>query len=333
MKAFYKIAASLLLLVTVVACNNKATSFSLPSTQDSFGQTVVYNNKVDILFLIDNSKSMLQHQQRLAARVPDMINALNQLHMDYHVAVTTTTMTTNSSTYPMTRQIVGNPKYLTSANINQLGSRLVAGESGSDNERGLDALAYVTGAYASSQAPGFLRSDAFFSVIILGDEDDQSSEFGDGSKNDFVDYMNTFRPDFKEGGRAWIANYIGTISNQSCDNLGASPSVGTKYMKIVDASGGVKASICSSDFTSALTNIKARIVERITTYHLKDIPDKTTIRVSVGGVEIFEDAVNGWTLESETSNGRVVYMIKFHGTAIPAADQQINVDYRAAGAS
>ncbi len=333
MKAFLKITFVFLALLAAASCGGKATSFSLPSTQDSFGQTVVYNNKVDILFVIDNSSSMLQHQQRLASRVPDMINALNQLHMDYHVAVTTTTMTTNATTYPMTRQILGSPKFLTSANINQLANRLVTGDKGSDNERGLDALAFATGSYAATQAPGFLRSDAFFSVIFLGDEEDQSSEFGDGSRDDFVKYMNTFRPDFKEGGRAWIANFIGTVANESCDNLGGTPSRGAKYMKLVDVSGGVKESICNNDYTNALSNIKARIVERITAYRLKDVPDKSTIRVSVAGVEIFEDPVNGWTLETETSNGKVVYILKFHGTAIPAADVQINVDYKPAGAS
>lgn len=333
MKYFLKITVALFVTAMTLSCNNKATSFSLPSTQDSFGQTVVYNNKVDILFVIDNSSSMLQHQQRLAARVPEMINTLNQLHMDYHVAVTTTTMTTNATTYPMTRQILGSPKYLTVANINQLENRLVTGDKGSDNERGLDALAFATGNYANTNAPGFLRSDAFFSVIFLGDEEDQSSEFGDGSKNDFVNYMNSFRPDFKEGGRAWIANFIGTVANESCDNLGGTPSRGTKYMKLVDASGGVKESICSSDYANALSNIKARIVERITSFRLKDVPDKSTIRVAIDGVEVFEDPVNGWTLESETTDGKIVYIIKFHGAAIPAADVRINVDYKPAGAS
>lgn len=334
MKAFLKITILLSsLLVALSSCGGKATSFSLPTTQDSFGQTVVYNNKVDILFVIDNSRSMLQYQQKLAARVPDMIKALNDLRMDYHVAVTSTTMTTNGTDYPMTRQILGTPKYLTSANVNLLANRLAVGESGSDLNRALDALVYVTGSYANTQAPGFLRSDAFFSVIFLGDYEDQSSEFGDGSKNDFINYMNTFRPDFKEGGRAWIANYIGTIDTAGCDNLGGTISIGTKYIKLVDASGGVKASICSADLALAVSNIKARIVERVTAYRLKDIPDKSTIRVSVGGVEIFEDAVNGWTLETETSNGKVVYILKFHGKSIPAADVQINVDYKPAGAS
>ena len=320
-------------MLAATSCNNKSTSFSLPSTNENFGQAVVYNNKVDILFVIDNSKSMTQHQQRLSAGIPDMISALNKLRMDYHVAVTTTTMTTNSADYPMTRQIVGSPKYLTSANISLLANRIIAGESGSDNERGLDALAFATGSYAASQAPGFLRSDAFFSVIILGDEDDSSSEFGNGSSDDFINYMNNFKPDFKEGGRAWVANFIGTLTNQSCDNLGGTPSIGTKYIKLVDASNGVKASICSADLASAVSNIKARIVEIITAFRLKDIPNKDTIKVSVGGVAIVEDAVNGWTLEKEVTGMKAVYLIKFHGTAIPAADQHINVDYTPLSAS
>lgn len=321
-----------IILLGTSACNNKATNFSLPSTSQTFGQVVTYNKKVDILFVIDNSKSMTQHQQRLSARVPDMISTLNSLGMDYHVAVTTTTMAT-SSVYPMTRQIVGMPKYLTSANVNLLSDRIVAGESGSDNERGLDAMAFVTGAYASAQAPGYLRSDALFVVIFLADENDNSTEFGNADNDDFIKYMNAFRPPFKEGGRAWMANYIGTIQNQSCDNLGGFVSIGTKYMKLVDASNGIKESICAADLSSAVSNIKARIVDVITAYRLKDVPNKSTLKVSVGGVQISEDAVNGWTLETETSATKVVYIIKFHGSAIPTGEEAINIDYIPAGAS
>ncbi len=332
MNTLTKTVSLFLVLLAATACNNKATSFALPSNSESFGQTIVYNNKVDILFVIDNSTSMTQHQQRLSARVPDMINALNRLGMDYHVAVTTTTMASGSS-YPMSRQIIGTPKYLTAANINLLAPRIVAGDTGSDNERGLDSLAFVTGAYADSQAPGYIRADALFAVIFLADENDNSSEFGNGDTNDFINYMNTFKPNFKTGGRAWLANYIGTIQNVSCDNLGGFVSVGTKYMKLADASGGIKESICAPDLAVAVSNIKARIVEIITSYRLKDVPNKQTIKVAVGGVMIAEDPVNGWTLETEVSGSKTTYVIKFHGTAVPAVDQQINVDYTPLGAA
>ncbi|MFZ3230500.1 MAG: hypothetical protein WA160_09880 [Pseudobdellovibrio sp.] len=314
-------------------CSNKATSFALPSTQDSFGQVITRNNKVDILFVIDNSKSMTQYQQRLAAHVPEMITALNSLKMDYHVAVTSTTMSADSTRYPMTRQILGTPKYLTSSNINLLSNRLLVGESGSDLERGLDAMVFTTGAYASANATGFLRADALFSIIFLGDENDQSSEFGSGTSNDFINYLNQLKPNFKEGGRAWIANYIGSLQNQSCDNLGGQVSIGESYMRLVDASGGIKESICAADLAVAVSNIKSRVISMLTAFRLKSEPNKATIKVFVGGRAITEEANNGWTLDTELDSSNVKnYFIKFHGVSIPAADEVVQVDFTPLGA-
>ena len=317
-----------------VSCNNTPTNFSLPSAEQTFGQIITYNNKVDILFVIDNSKSMLQYQNNLAARIPDMITTLNSLKMDYHVAVTSTTMASDSSRYPMTRQILGTPKFLTQQNINLLADRLLVGESGSDLERGLDALAFVTGSYGETYASGFLRKDALLAVIFLGEEDDQSSEFGSGATNDFVNYMNKLKPSFKEGGRAWIANYIGTVTNLACDNLGGHVSIGTAYLKLVTASNGIKESICNSDLSRAVSNIKSRIVGQLTQFYLKSAPNKSTLTVSVGGRSIAEDVVNGWTLESEINEQNIVsYFIRFHGTAVPKADESVKVDYLPIGAT
>jgi hypothetical protein len=311
----------------LMACSNRATSFAIPSTSQSFGQVVTYNRKVDILFVVDNSKSMLQYQQRLAARIPALISALNKLGMDYHVAVTTTTMALNSN-YPMSRQIVGEPKYLTPGNINLLSDRLLVGDSGSDNSRGLDALTFVTGNYAAQFAAGFLRADALFVVNIIGDENDNSAEFGTSSSNDFVNYMNNFRPLNKDGSQGWLANYIGTTQNQTCDFLGGFVSIGENYIRLVDASHGVKESICAGDLSAAVSNIKARIIDRITAYRLNSEPNKATIRVAVAGREIFEDAVNGWTLEQQLgANGKYILFIKFHGAAVPNDGDGISVDF------
>ncbi len=324
----------LLLVLLQIGCNNTPTNFALPSAEQTFGQVISYNNKVDILFVIDNSKSMLQHQNKLAARIPDMITTLNSLKMDYHVAVTSTTMADDSSRYPMTRQILGTPKYLTAQNINLLAGRLIVGESGSDLERGLDAMAFVSGAYSDTYAAGFLRKDALLAIIFLGEEDDQSSEFGNGTTNDFVNYLNKLKPDFKEGGRAWIANYIGTVTNQACDNLGGHVSIGTSYIKLATASNGIKESICNSDLSRAVSNIKSRIIGQLTQFYLKSAPNKATLSVAVGGRAISEDSVNGWSLESEINQSNtVIYFIRFHGTAVPKADENVKVDYLPIGAT
>lgn len=319
--------------VGITSCNNTPTNFALPSAEQKFDQVISYNNKVDILFVIDNSRSMLQYQNNLARKIPELIATLNSLKMDYHVAVTSSTMASDSNRYPMTRQILGTPKHLTEQNINLLSNRLLVGESGSDLERGLDAMAFVTGGYAQQFAPGFLRSDALLSIIFLGEEDDQSSEFGSGNSNDFINYLNRLKPPFKEGGRAWIANYIGTVTNQACDNLGGFVSIGAGYIRLVTASNGVKESICNSDLSRAVANIKTRIIGQLTQFYLKSAPNKTTLKVVVGGRIVNEDAINGWSLESETNVDKIQYFIRFHGSSVPKADEGIKIDYLPLGAA
>lgn len=323
------LAALVFAVVNATGCSNAKTSFALPQQNESFSGQIFYNNKVDLLFVIDNSKSMLQYQQRLAAKVQDMIATLNSLGMDYRIGVTTSTMAKNSD-YPSARRLVGNPVYLTSANVNLLTERIIVGESGSDLERSLDAMKLVTSQDFSGQ---FLRSDALFSVIFISDEVDQSSEFGDPNSNAFINYLNARKPPFEDGTRAWIANYIGILSNQSCDVLGGHVSIGTQFIKLVDASNGVKSSICNADLSLAVANIKSRIVAQLTSYRFKDVPNKSTIQVTVGGKAIFEDAINGWTLETETNSGQTVYLLKFHGDSIPAATDQVIVNYKPNGAS
>ena len=316
-----------------VSCSNQATHFGLPSTQQSFGQVITFNNKVDILFMVDNSKSMTQYQQRLSSKIPDMISALNSLKMDYHVAVTSSTMTTNLANYPMSRQLLGSPKFLTQENISLLSDRLLVGDAGSDLNRGLDAIAFVTGPYAARFAPGYLRNDALFVVVMLGDEDDRSSEFGVADSDDFVNYMNKIKPPFADGSRAWIANLIGTTQAQTCDNLGGYLAIGVNYLRLVTGSNGIKESICSGDLSVAVSNIKARIIDQLTRFKLKSAPVKSSIRVSISGRTISEGSSDGWTLENELVGTRTNYFIQFHGVSIPAADENVNVDFTPAGAT
>lgn len=330
MNKLFKISSLVFITAVQFGCGGKGTSFGLSSTNDSFGQVVVINNKVDILFVIDNSTSMAQYQQRLSAKVPQMISSLNSLKMDYHVGVTTSTMAADTVRYPMTRQIIGSPKYLTSQNINLLQSRLIVGETGSDLERSLDSMQFVTGSYAATDAPGFLRKDALFAVIFLSDEEDSSTN---SNSNDFIDYMNQLKPPFAEGGQSWIANFIGTIDNQNCDFLGGHPSIGFNILRLVDASNGIKESICSADLANAISNIKSRVISQLTSFPLKSAPNKSTIKVFISGRAIVEEAVNGWTLEIVTVGTQKKYFIKFHGTSVPAADEVVQVDFTPMGAS
>jgi hypothetical protein len=261
----------------------------VPAAYNISQDMIVKQNKnmVDILFVVDNSKSMLQYQQRLAAQTQNMVSTLNSLKMDYRVAVTTTTMSKDSVTYPMTRKIMGIPTYLTSSNINLLQDRIIVGESGSDLERGLDSMTLVTSkSYLSSIGSDFIRDDALLAVIFMSDERDQSSEFGDPNSSDFINLLNGRKPNFESGAKAWLVNYIGILTNQSCDILGGNVSIGTQFINLVTASRGVKSSICDVDLSLAVSNIKARIVSKVHPFTASSYivrPPTTTLIVDLLG--------------------------------------------------
>lgn len=315
-----------LALALFSSCENDV-KFDLPQENQSFGGVVTYNNKVDVLFVVDNSTSMTVNQQELSKNVPDLINRLNTLGMDYHVAVTSTTMATDISRFPMSRQILGSPKVLTRSNINLLASRLLVGDTGSDLERGLESMEYVLSSnYLSANAPDFLRRDALLAVIFIGDEDDYSTK----NTSDYINFLNALKPPFKEGGRAWIANFIGVVAaSRSCDALGSHVSAGLRYLALVDNSGGVKESICNRELVTAVSNIKARLIDILSEFKLQTEPDLSTLKVYINSKLIPEDAVNGYTYAVQTdTTGRTGYYLKFHGTSIPGGNDKIFADFK-----
>lgn len=332
MKAILKIMSVLTLSTGLSSCSPTTTGFTLPTENVDFTGAVVLNKKVDILFVVDNTPSMIQHQQNISAQLPGMTSALNALKMDYRFAVTTTSMSGgNNVCAAEARKLQGSPLYLTENNINLLTDRFIVGSAGCSLERGLDAMAWVTSpTYLNSLGSDFMRSDALFVVIFISDEQDSSSEFGDGTKNDFVNLMNQRKPAFDDGSRAWIANYIGTLSmSNTCDAGGGSSSVGSNYVRLVDATQGVKSALCNLDLAVAVSNIKARIVEHLQSYRFKEEPNKDSISVAIGGQAIHESEIDGWTLEKEVrADGQEQFILKFHGAAIPAADVPVNVVYK-----
>lgn len=338
MKTLLKVMTTLILATGLSSCSPTATGFTLPTETVDFTGGVVLNKKVDILFVVDNTPSMIQHQQNISAQLPGMTSALNALKMDYRFAVTTTSMAsgTVNACAPLSRKLQGSPAYLTEKNIGSLPDRFVVGSAGCQREAGLDAMAWVTSpAYLNSISSDFMRTDALFVVIFISDEQDQSSEFGDGTKDDFVKLLNQRKPAFDDGSRAWIANYIGTLSmNNTCDGGGGSSSVGSNYVRLVDASMGVKSALCNLDLAVAVSNIKARIVDHLQSYRFKEEPNKTSIAVTIGGKAIHESETDGWTLEKEIrADGKDQWILKFHGTAIPPADVPVNVVYKPANAT
>ena len=164
------------------------------------------NRNIDILFLIDNSSSMLDKQNNLKANFPNFINVLNTIPgglPDIHLGVATSDLgmygADDHMSAPNVSGCVGqgmSGNLVTNAavsgpfisdtlgaggmrQVNYTGSLADAfsalasvGANGCGFEQHLEA---VHRALDNNPAnPGFLRSDAYLAVIILGDEDDCS---------------------------------------------------------------------------------------------------------------------------------------------------------------
>jgi hypothetical protein len=152
--------------------------------------------KMDILFVIDNSGTMQNSQNSLTIATDAFIKQLRNSSIDFHVAVTTTdawrsafqSNTTNSDLLRRVRpgeiNLGTNPlSYKTNSGVfvvtpktNQLEQalriNLNQGISGSGDERAFESFQRTLEFEGNSD---FRRKDAFLSVVILSDEDDFST--------------------------------------------------------------------------------------------------------------------------------------------------------------
>lgn len=313
----------LLIVGALLAAGCSKHSYSLPATSQDFGQTVTYNNKVDVVMMIDNSSSMDLYQNKLANEVPAMVANLNSLGMDYRIVVVTSDMRTGGNG----GVFVGSPKVLSKGNpslVSLLTSRIKNGSGGSDLERGIESIRSVLSpSYLAGEGAGFLREDALLAIIALSNEDDYSS----GSTQSFADFLETVKPPFTNYTKAWVVNFIGVPSMDSMCSSGLDyKEPGLRWMDLATKSQGRVESICNSSLSFAVENVKKRIIEIITDFKLGRKPVLETIKVYLNGSLIPQSTVNGWEYIEDG------FLIRFHGTAVPGADVRIKVDFTPAEA-
>lgn len=303
-------------LALTVACSK--TEFGLGEESEQFAAGVTYNNKVDIILMVDNSSSMLQYQNKFSSEVPSMIGHLNRLNLDYHIAVVTSDMRSGGNG----GRFVGSPRFLSKSTpnlVSTLQSRVTVGQNGSDLERGLESLKTVLQPrYLQGEGAGFFRDDALLAMIVLTNEDDYSAD----SVNTLKQYFDSIKPPVTNVGKSWILNFIGVVTiDGQCRTTADFKEAGLRYMELADHSGGIKESICESSLGGAVSNVRARIVEILSEYKLPRRPVVDSIQVTINGKTVAKDPVNGWSYSSEANS------VRFHGTAQPGATDVIKVNY------
>jgi hypothetical protein len=338
-----------------VACGPGAADLSIMPVGQSTYQGSVANNKVDVLWVIDNSGSMYTKQEKLGAGFSSFVQVFTNKNFDFRIAVTTSdTRATpagqagefQSLPYPYQHPTDGtrsNPvnyvgangpsvKIITNSTTNLADhfiSNVRVGDTGDANAKILDAITLALDSNALAGVnTGFLRADAHLAVIMVSDADDGDSNFGLGSTASITNVQNTLqtlKPDrFDVITRKYKKNFTVSavvVNNPADTNCVVPFEEGVEFKQLSTATNGSIANICDNNFATGLNQISQRIAEAITEIPLAQAPDTSTIKIYFNSALVPQDATNGWTYES--SGNKVV----FHGNYIPEDNTSISINY------
>jgi hypothetical protein len=235
--------------------------------------------KMDILFIVDNSGSMSEEQTNLGQNFPKFIDVLNAYMtsggtpLDYHVGVTTTSLSDGAPPIPfpipipiamgddgalrntascgMTRPWIErtdqNPAMQFSCVAN-------VGTDGSGQEQPLNgAKLALTDRITDGKNKGFMRDDALLAIVMLTDEDDQSGDPKNAGSSplpvaDFIKAYDTV----KNGHDRWATAVIAGPSNCMSAFGSAQEAVRLKDFVAKSGSQAVFSSICDGDLAKSL---------------------------------------------------------------------------------
>lgn len=341
---------SLLLLflsLSMAGCGDDSASFSLLSDSDSFQQNdnkASSISKLDILWVIDNSGSMQTSQNNVAANFEAFISDMRSKQFDYQMAVTTTEAyrTHFTGNVAISRFRDGTDKTAhsgvfvikpTTLNLEQVFlTNIIQGVDGNGDERAFHSIRKT---FENASNAGFVRANSFLSVIIVSDEDDFShttSAINESytnpnlhTVNSYVNYLDTFTnstPDRRRYSVSAVAIFD-EACRQTLNSVGSGRKIGVRYGQLVDATSGVKGSLCGN-FADELAQISNSILELATQFFLSRIPIESTITIQVAGQSVpraDQSSNGGWRYESSSNS------IVFSGAYIPPAGAEIRVDF------
>ena len=275
---------------------------------------------VDILWVVDDSGSMANQRKTLVNNFDRFLSALLSLKVSWQMGVTTTNaldLGKLRGTVKIITPLTPNPKMVFDANTTFLGSR-------TRWEQGLRmAELAVTG---TNIAPGganvgFLRPNAALALIVITDEDDSSY----GTPDHFARVYRTAKG---KGNEALVT--FSTIAGSTpvgCTPPGESIYYGSlaepafRYASVSTKTGGVVGSICDASFENTLVSIAEALNTLRRVFPLTLKPLLSSLTVTVNGVVIPQDPINGWQYRADTNS------IVFLGTYIPPPGAILRLEY------
>ncbi|HMZ66660.1 MAG TPA: Ig-like domain-containing protein [Leptospiraceae bacterium] len=315
--------------------------------------------KVDFVWVIDNSASTSTIQTSISGAATTFFNKLGGKNLDYRLGVIATggdgtdATRTDKCTNPVTpgEQLRSNG-WMTSSNtaaeFSGSGGTGV-GSKGCGTESGIyyaakslgypNSITYTTTPTVTPRSGSSWGSDYKLVFVIVSDEGDQfrcyNGTYSAGSNSSGTPCSGaTGNTDFDNNNNVFVNNgyKVHTITGLdssgnpgSCSvSGGPSTSQGNVtwpgYKNLSTATGGVAASVCSTDYNAIMDTI-VNAVAGDSGYILAKNPVSSSITVKVNGSAVAQDSTNGWQYVPATNS------IIFSGTAWPATNASIEISY------
>ena len=314
------------------------------------GNDVYYQEpagEVDILLVVDNSCSMDPYQTKVADNFDSFLTYLEEAQVEYHIGVVTTTVEVPEpqpeyncpasvvNQIPEGGHLVGGGWITndTSDKEDLFNTMVEVGVCGNGAEMGLEsALLALSPPISVEENLGFLRDDAYLSMIFVSDEED-------GSPLPVNDYINKYREVKGQRDRdVFNASALVVLDEQECAaEVATGSSLGSRYVDVAEQNDGVQASICADDFAGILTEISLRSSRLLDTFTLTMLPAVNTLEVYVqpeGSTE--EDTADiepipcdsgQWSYTTTGEGDDLKGVIVFEREFMPAAQSKIVVRY------
>ncbi len=261
----------------------------------------------DVLFVVDNSASMVEEQERLGANFGAFVELLGTTTADYRIGVTTTDPDNGGV-------LVGPVLTADTENVIAAFTAIVSvGTSGNRDEQG---LAMAAMGVRDDVNPGFLRGDAYAHVVFVSDEDDHS----EGEAERYVDALRQSAP-----GEGVYAHALVGDEPAGCLSGTSAAGAGSRYLAVASELEGLTESICADDYALVLEAIGLQVSGWNPVFPLTEIAASETIEVNVDGAYIPEREADGWSYS--IGDNAVI----FSGRAIPRPGMEVLVSYQKGG--
>ena len=274
---------------------------------ETFRQAAEESKKIDIVWVIDNSGSMNDEQSSLGINFSAFIDDFIDKNVDFRMAITTTDTSTIDKKGKM---IAGSDFKLNSqaAKVNEaqfkadFKSMIKVGTNGSGSEKGLAASEGFMDKYAAT----FVRPSAYLAVVVVSDEEDQSSK----TVQQYTDYLKSFK---NSNGLVKVYSVV-DVNNTNCCQQGIATG-SARYKAASNNTAGMIADI-REDFHGVLNDMGESIINLLDSFALSHEPVQGTLKVFVNSGETIN-----YTYDSASRS------IKFNQNSIPPVGAEIKVYY------